>query len=329
MPQQDAEQIKERIVFFLRKKGASLPVHIAKDIQANSLFTSAFLSELYSEKRIRMSDMRVGSSPVYYLPGQDYMLERFSEHLKSKEKDAFALLKERKFLRDEGLHPAIRVALRAITDFAIPFHRNSKMYWRYYLVPEAEFTEEKVPQIVQPKIEVAQEKPEPSKEIKVIEPIEEKIEIIVHSETNDANNSIIPSVGRVGWEEKEEPKPEKKPEKKEVKKPKPKPKKANADKKEEGFFIKVKEYLSKKSIEILDIEGIKKDELVLRIKKDKKEELLIAYNKKKISEDDIIKAHKKAKEADLPYSILNISGIPKKMQDTIDALRDISSIEKI
>src|SRR3989344_1595409 len=209
MPQQDAEQIKERIVFFLRKKGASLPVHIAKDIQANSLFTSAFLSELYSEKRIRMSDMRVGSSPVYYLPGQDYMLERFSEHLKSKEKDAFALLKERKFLRDEGLHPAIRVALRAITDFAIPFHRNSKIYWRYYLVPEAEFTEEKVTQIVQPKIEVAQEKPEPSKEIKVIEPIEEKIEIIVHSETNDANNSIIPSVGRVGWEQKEEPKPEK------------------------------------------------------------------------------------------------------------------------
>ena len=68
---------------------------------------------------------------------------------------------------------------------------------------------------------------------------------------------------------------------------------------------------------------------MLRIKKDKKEELLIAYNKKKISEDDIIKAHKKAKEADLPYSILNLSGIPKKMQETIDALKDISSIEKI
>ncbi len=324
MPQQDAEQIKERIVFFLRKRGASLPVHIAKEIQANSLFTSAFLSELYSEKRINMSDMRVGSSPVYYLPGQNYMLERFSEHLKSKEKDAYILLKEKKFLRDEGLHPAIRVALRAITDFAIPFHRNSKIYWRYYLVPEAEFTEEAVLQIVQIPLENKEEKPASVLEVKKVEPIAEKIEIIINPETHEDAHKLTPLTEPIT-----EIKPEKKPEKKETKKPKPKPKKANADKKEEGFFNKVKEYLSKKSIEILDIEGIKKDELVLRIKKEKKEELLIAYNKKKISEDDIIKAHKKAKEADLPYSILNLSGIPKKMQETIDALRDISSIEKI
>jgi len=104
--------LKEKILSILQKRGPSLPVHIAKEIDLSMLFASAFLSELVSEKKIKISNMKIGNSPIYFLPGQESMLEKFSQYLKSKEKEAFILLKEKKFLKDKNQDPAIRIALR-------------------------------------------------------------------------------------------------------------------------------------------------------------------------------------------------------------------------
>lgn len=139
MPVQNSLEIKEKILFLLKKRGPSLPVHIAKEIGLSILFASAFLSELLSEKRIRISNMKVGNSPIYFIRGQEPLLENFSQYLKSREKDAFILLKEKKFLKDREQDPAIRVALRAIRDFAIPFKKNEEISWRYFTVSEKEF----------------------------------------------------------------------------------------------------------------------------------------------------------------------------------------------
>lgn len=143
MSTKNTKEIKEKIFNFLENNGPSLPVHIAKEMGLSILFASAFLSEILSEKKIKISHMRVGNSPLYFIPGQEDLLEKFSYVLKSKEKEAFLLLKEKNFLKDEDLDPPIRVALRAIRDFAIPFRHNEKIYWRYLTVPETEFNLEK------------------------------------------------------------------------------------------------------------------------------------------------------------------------------------------
>ena len=135
----DAAQIKEKIMYILRTKGPSLPVHISKEIGSDILFSSAFLSELLSEKVVKVSHMRVGNSPIYFLSSQENLLEKFSNYLKSREKEAFLLLKEKKFLNDKEQLPAIRIALREIRDFAIPFNSNGDVVWRYFLVPEEQF----------------------------------------------------------------------------------------------------------------------------------------------------------------------------------------------
>jgi len=131
---QQTNQIKDKIVEFLKRKGPSLPVHIAKEINTSILFTSAFLSELLSEKRITLSNMKIGNSPVYYIKGQESLLENYSDYLKNKEKEAFLLIKEKKFLKDSEQAPAIRVALREIKDFAIQFRfqNSQELMWRYY-----------------------------------------------------------------------------------------------------------------------------------------------------------------------------------------------------
>ena len=157
---QDPNEIKDRIISVLKSKGPSLPVHIAGEIKTTILFSSAFLGELVSEKRVRMSHMRVGSSPLYFLPGQESFLEKFHEHLKSKEKDAFLLLREKRFLADSAQQPAIRVALRELRDFALPFKKGEEIIWRFFSVPESEFKiKEEKPQILEVKEEPIKEKP--------------------------------------------------------------------------------------------------------------------------------------------------------------------------
>ncbi len=299
MPTQDTSQIKEKIILTIKKRGPSLPVHIAKETGMSILFTSAFLSELLSEKKIKISNMKVGSSPIYFIQGQEPMIEKFAEHLKSREKDAFNLLKEKKFLRDDEQEPAIRVALRSIKDFAVPFKKEDKVFWRYFTIPESEL-ELKKPEIE--KIEKKQQETSPKKENELKEKKGEELNIFDKEKIKEGKS------GQKGR-------------KRQLKKP--------AKKKNEKFFNKVKEFLSKKSIEISDIEGFSKSNLILKVRYSGKEQLLVAYNKKRINEADLIKANKKALEMGLPYITLSLGDAPKKLNEMIGAVRNLSEMHKL
>ena len=243
MPIQNPLQLKERIISFIKFRGPSLPVHVAKEVQLSILFASAFLSELVSEKTIKISHMKVGGSPLYFISGQEPKLENFSHFLKSKEKDAFLLLKEKKFLKDIEQTPAIRVALRTIRDFAFPFRRNNEIFWKYFTVPESEFQEEKIKEIRKPEIKEIQE---PVK-------IEEKKISISKPEIKVSQfEEIMDKAVKTKEAQKAEPKQL-------VKIKKKQPKKA-IKKQEESFFNKIKESLNRKSIEIIDILGISKSQ---------------------------------------------------------------------
>jgi len=307
MPTQNPIKIKDNILSILRRKGPSLPVHVAKEIEMSILFASAFLSELLSEKTIKITNMKVGGSPVYYLPGQERYLEKYSQHLKSKEKEAFLLLQQKKFLKDKDQNPAIRVALRSINDFAFPFKKNNELYWRYFTAPESDFIVDK-----------------PKKEEIVEKKIKEK----------EKSERITKSTIKVGRDFLEEPQKTQKTktlnifdkkEKSKKKTIKKKPVKKTNDK----FFNKVKEFLSQKSIEILDIESFSKKDIILKVNSDRGERLIVAYNKKRINENDIVNAHKKALELNLKYDILSLGDHSKKLDNLIKAIKNLSQIERV
>ena len=102
------------------------------------VFASAILSELLNTKDIKMSHMKIGSSPMYLIPGQEKKLEDHVEHLKSIEKEAYLKLRETQILIDKEEEPKIRVALRNLKDFAKPFKLEDKIAWRYAFTPESE-----------------------------------------------------------------------------------------------------------------------------------------------------------------------------------------------
>ena len=85
-----------------RIKGPSLPVFIAQETGLSILFASAFLSELIADKRLKISNMHVGSSPLYLVPGQEPMLENFSQYLKNKEKEAYLFKRKEISLRTKN-----------------------------------------------------------------------------------------------------------------------------------------------------------------------------------------------------------------------------------
>jgi len=293
----------------IRFKGPSLPVHAAKETNTTMLFASAFLSELISEKRLKVSKLKIGSSPLYFIPGQEHLLEKFTKHLNSKEREAFSLLKEKRILKDSEQHPAISVALKEIKDFAIPFRKDGEIYWKYLTTSDKEILSYNFASI-----------PKPIPKVQ-----EEEKEIPADTVTSDKEEMpLIREIKKQFGEEVLEPKPINK---KVVKKKAAK--KKTSQKKNDKFFNTVKEFLAKKSIEISDIEGFSKDDLTLKVNIEGEEKLLVAYNKKRIDEKDIIKAYKKASEAKLGYIILSLGEPLKKLDNFIEAIQNLSKIEKI
>jgi len=140
MEAKSGPEIRSKILSIMRIKGPCLPVHIGREINMNTMFASAFLSELAGDKEIKISNMKVGGSPLYYIPGHELQLERFSNYLSGKEKEAFLLIKDNKILEDTKLEPAIRVAIRGMKDFAHPLILNvsegQRTFWRYLSLTE-------------------------------------------------------------------------------------------------------------------------------------------------------------------------------------------------
>jgi hypothetical protein len=307
------------------------------------LFASAFLSELFSDKKIKMSYMKVGSSSLYFIPGQEPQLEKFSNYLKSREKDAFIRIKEKKILKDSEQEPAIRVALRSIRDFAIPLKKNNETYWRYFTTSESEFKEEQKPieehEYVEPKPKVFDTKEREISEKIIrdikIEDIEnlreekEKLEKIIKEKPEEKlEEKTLGEKTKERLDKQESREEPKKISKKTIKKKKISTKKT-IQKSNEKFFNQVKDFLSRESIEISNIEGFGKDEIFLRIKSDGEEKLLVAYNKKRIGENEIIKANKKALELHLRYIILSMGEMGKKLSNLIESIKNLEKIEKM
>ena len=335
---QNAMQIKEKIMSFFKSHGPNIPVRVAKHVDMSILFTSAFLSELLSEKQLTLSNMRVGSTPIYLIPGHEPQLEKFGlEYIKGKEKEALLMLKEKKFLEDKTQQPAIRVAFRELKDFAIPFKYQEEIFWRYFTTPQEEF---KIPtqNIPQPKPKI---KEEPKIEIEH-KPLMQKIrEAIKPAETEtqkvkDIPDSIIESTRKGLTESASEQSPGPSSEQsinifdKPIKKKPVKKKTSTASQKaQDQFFNTIKEHLSKSQIEIEDIIAFSKTDITLKVKDQNQEKLLIAFNKKRITETDFTDAHKKAQELKIPYIILSKGEPTKKLQKFIDAIKGMDKLEKV
>ncbi len=165
---------QDKIIRFVAMRGLVLPVQLASELGQSTIITGAILSELVREKKLSISNTKVGGSPVYYIKEQRHRLQELYKHLNEKDKQAYDLLKQKKVLRDIELSPLMRVSLRKIKDFAKPVEVNLRsgreLFWRWYLSP-AEEAESIIRSFFQePKAEPKPAPEQPQKEEKVPPP---------------------------------------------------------------------------------------------------------------------------------------------------------------
>lgn len=135
-------EYREKILALARQRGPLLPADVARVLKVSSLFASAMLSEMVESKFLQISFLKIGGSPLYYLPGQTQQLEQYVSKLNPKDRGVFELLREKGVLRDSGQELLVRYSLRQLRDFARPLHvargEAAELYWRFYALSEQE-----------------------------------------------------------------------------------------------------------------------------------------------------------------------------------------------
>ncbi len=133
-------EYREKIIALAKEKGPLLPADVAKSLSVSSIFASAMLSEMTENKFLAISSIKIGGSPLYYLPDRIDQLEAYASKLNDKDKRVFEILKSKLVLRDSDLDLLTRYSLRQLRDFARPMHiskgAEAELYWRFYSLSE-------------------------------------------------------------------------------------------------------------------------------------------------------------------------------------------------
>ena len=305
----------EQILDLVKQKGPILPVHVSKQINDNLLMTSARLSELLSNKKLKISSIKVGGSPLYYVDGQESRLQNYADNLGSKEKEAYNLLKEKKVLRDLVLEPAIRVALRMIKDFSIQLQVNyldkTEIFWKWYLTQNSEAQEiinealSKKEAIKQGPIET--QKDDPAKKYQTSTNVEKQETRPIQAIKQDAAKTpLLDKTSKIADKTKEEL----------IKKPR-----QTTDR--NYLLNKTNSFFSRNKINKVDEKEIKKNlemdfivELETSIGKAKY--FCKSKNRKKISESDLSTAMIQAQSKGLPLIFITTGKISKKAMEMLN-----------
>ncbi len=153
-------QQQDKVLDFLRTSGPTLPSKVAKNINTNILIASAHLSDLKSQGKVKITYMKIGGSPLYYLPGQESQIFPFAaENVNPKDYAVLERLKVDKILRESELDLLSKVALRQLKDFAVPLQvmlaGNREIFWKWFSLSSEE-TNQIIQQHVGPEIEEQQ-----------------------------------------------------------------------------------------------------------------------------------------------------------------------------
>ncbi len=155
--------VQDQILEFLSVTGPTVPTKVAKTIQTDIIIASAHLSDLAAQGKVRISSLKVGGSPLYYLSGQEEKLYDFApSNLNPKDLAVLERLKNEKVLREADLDLLSKVALRALKDFAVPLQvrtsERSELFWKWHLLPD-EATNPLVRDILYPPLPVEHAEP--------------------------------------------------------------------------------------------------------------------------------------------------------------------------
>ena len=232
---------------------------------------------------------------MYYLAGQEAMLQKFVGNLNDKEKKAYDLLSQNKILRDSEQEPVIRVVLREIKDFAIQlnvsYNENNEIFWKWYLIgnEEAEL-------LIKSKLNILEKKAE---QPPVKKPEESSIEKAIEKRQEQPIQKELAAI-----------------EKPAIKKERKQGQKAAED----AFLKEINKFFEKNRIIVVSSEVIKKNsemDFIVQVPSvvGSLQYYCKAKNKKKVSDSDLSNAYVKGQFRKLPVLVLSNGELSAKAKE--------------
>ncbi len=176
-------EYRERILE-IAKTTPVLPSIIAKALATNSIMAGAMLSEMCSKGILKTSALKVGGSPLYYVPGNEVQLLNYLQSMNEKDRRTVLKLKEEKIIRETEADPLTQVSLAQIKDFAKPlivaYQDKQERFWKWFELTDKEAEEQirqKLAPIAQPELPKTQPEPpaKPLPEIPKSQPKQETL----------------------------------------------------------------------------------------------------------------------------------------------------------
>ncbi len=134
---------EEQVLGAVRSKGPVIPMDVRQILSVGDTITiGATLSTLIARGLVKVTHIKRGGSPFYYVEGQEPKLAELSKYLNEKDRRTFEVLVQRKVIRDKVEEPLVRVSLRNLPDFAVKFevevNGEREIFWRWYMASEDE-----------------------------------------------------------------------------------------------------------------------------------------------------------------------------------------------
>ncbi|MBI4147700.1 hypothetical protein HY490_00240 [Candidatus Woesearchaeota archaeon] len=303
---------REKIVA-LSQMNPVQPQSVAKALNTNSILASAMLSELAEKGTLVVSFLKVGSSPLYYLPNHPEHLLNYVQCLNEKDRQTLERLQQEIVLRDNSLEPLVRVSLRNMKDYAkqltVKYAETQEVFWKYFL-SEDQIAEQIIKKILEP--EQAPQKPPAdtpsSKDIPKENP-KEISKAAPKATPNELNKSSERIQEHNEWQESmSEAKPTR----------------------SDAFSKIIAAYLTKKGVTILNETAVKRNAendylITIPTPVGKVHYYCKATNKKRVSDADISKAYVEGQLRKLPILYLHTGEFTPKAKQLLADLKGVTA----
>ncbi|MGV8150451.1 MAG: hypothetical protein ACP5NV_01860 [Candidatus Woesearchaeota archaeon] len=302
---------KEKILEVVRQ-GPTVPSRIVKIVGGDTMLIGAILSTMISTGEVKYSTLKIGGSPVYYIPDQEPRLEEFVKYLNDKDQKTVMLLKDQKILKDSTQDPLTKVSLKTIKDFAKTFEieqsGKKELFYRYFLVSREDavsiaISSLKIQEQTPPTVSVddknsSSDKSATTRDEVLEEPTTMRQDIVSEKIAVEHKVSHTRDV--------------------------------KSDSKSD-FFELIKAYIHEKNLDIIGKEKIKKSEYNLILKNHDKNDYIycVAKDKKTINEGDLSTAFVFAHQKKMPCIFLMTGHLTKKAENMSEKEFKDMTIEKI
>lgn len=109
---------KDNLKRFVREKRYTIPSEVASEFETSTMIASAALSELTKDSGVKVTHLKLSSSPYYYDSNQREALQELAEkHFSSTEKNLYENLKQSQIINEISLTIPQKLSMEKIKDF--------------------------------------------------------------------------------------------------------------------------------------------------------------------------------------------------------------------